>query len=61
MKAELRADGTLVLTAETGLESFALREWCEKNNAVPLPGSASPYNGKILFITPDPEARVYEQ
>ncbi|WP_186224593.1 hypothetical protein [Burkholderia gladioli] len=31
MKATIRADGTLFIEAETGLEAFALNEWCKAN------------------------------
>jgi len=32
MKAEIRADGTLLVTAETELESYALRHWTEDSS-----------------------------
>ncbi|AJW99197.1 hypothetical protein BM43_3188 [Burkholderia gladioli] len=31
MKATIRADGTLFIEAETGLEAFALNAWCKAN------------------------------
>ena len=31
MKAEIRADGRMLITAETEIESYALRKWMQEN------------------------------
>ena len=31
MKAEIKADGDLVISPETALECYALKKWCEEN------------------------------
>ncbi len=31
MKAEMDENGVLTLIPETGLESYALRQWCKEN------------------------------
>lgn len=31
MKAEIRADGMLVIESETGVEAYALGKWCQDN------------------------------
>lgn len=32
MKAELNENGWLVITPETGVESYALKKWCEEKS-----------------------------
>lgn len=40
MKVGIKQDGTMYIEAETELESYALRSWCEENkNTFPETGS----------------------
>lgn len=53
MKAEIRADGRLFITAETELESYALRKWVSEN-IPPAATGHSVWNNNAQFIL-DPQ------
>jgi hypothetical protein len=67
MRVELRDDGTLVIKAETGLESFALKRWAQEyrpmnDGASAGEADAGAYQGTYLVIDSSPvDSRPSEQ
>lgn len=51
MRAEILGDGTLVLSAQSQLESFALRHWANGFN----PGETGGHDIRICILPPEQE------
>lgn len=63
MKAEMSVGGMITLTAETGIESFALNAWHVKSAHIIAPapdmrGEVQYYRGTSLMIVTLPEFAV---
>jgi hypothetical protein len=52
MKAELNANGQLVLTPESGVEAYALMRWTREAEAPPAEGRA---RAVMIDLSPFPE------